>query len=494
MDFLQLLGGTDLYWFLAECNDVGLHFLIVLGCIYALSGLDDFFVDLVAWLGGCWPRRLLVGETDQMFGKEEKAIAIVVPAWEEWEIIARMLSNNASRIHYENYHFFVGVYPNDPKTKAEVLAVSQASANIHAVVNDRSGPTSKGQVLNHTIERIFEHERERGNEFDAILMHDAEDVIHPLSLKLVNHYLDRYDFVQIPVFSLHRSFGQLVAGTYIDEFAESHTKDLLVRSKLGAAVPSAGVGTALSRGLVEHLRRQNEGQVFGESSLTEDYELGIRAHDVPAAAHFACVYYEDTRTGERDFIATREYFPKTFRQSVRQKTRWIAGIVFQGARNLKWRGGLANRYFLARDRKAVFTNLATLLGYLNLAYVALYAWLLDPLPLKTVFGWCAVSILFGVNVFFMCNRVLQRHICVTRVYGALGALPIIVRWPLAIIINAYASLRAIRQHAVALVGGRKIAWAKTSHEIPDTFEPAPRLAELVLSPAEPASTRVGGQR
>jgi len=88
------------------------------------------------------------------------------------------------------------------------------------------------------IEKIFEYERMRRVKFDAFLMHDAEDVIHPLSLKLANHLLDRFDFIQIPVFSLHCSFRQLVAGTYIDEFAEAHTKELLVRAKLGAAVPS----------------------------------------------------------------------------------------------------------------------------------------------------------------------------------------------------------------------------------------------------------------
>jgi len=233
------------------------------------------------------------------------------------------------------------------------------------------------------IEKIFEYERMRRVKFDAFLMHDAEDVIHPLSLKLANHLLDRFDFIQIPVFSLHCSFRQLVAGTYIDEFAEAHTKELLVRAKLGAAVPSAGVGTALSRSLVERLRRENGGQVFSESSLTEDYELGIRAHRMAAAAHFACVWCRDAQSGRRDFVATREYFPKTFRRSIRQKTRWVTGIAFQGSRSLRWPGGWANRYFLARDRKAPLMNLATLLGYVILASVGLYAWLLDPIPLHS---------------------------------------------------------------------------------------------------------------
>jgi adsorption protein B len=494
MESVSSLGGVDLRSFLSECNAVGLYFLIVLGCIYAISGLDDFFVDMVAWLGGCWPQRLAPERTEQILRSDEKAIAIVVPAWEEWEVIARMLNGNVSRIDYKNYHIFVGVYPNDSATIAEVRSASHASSHVHAVVNDRPGPTSKGQVLNHTIDWLLEREREYGIEFAAILMHDAEDVIHPLSLKLVSDSLDRHDFIQIPVFSLQRSFQHLVAGTYIDEFSESHTKDLLVRTKLGAAVPSAGVGTAIARGLIDQMRRQNDGKLFNELSLTEDYELGLRAYSAKAAAHFSCVWYEDKRTGRREFIATREYFPKTFRQSVRQKTRWITGIVFQGARNLGWRDGLVNCYFLARDRKAVLTNLATLLGYVTLAMVALYAWLIDPLPMRSAFGSRLVAILFAVNVFFMGNRILQRHICVYRVYGALAVLPVILRWPLAIIINACANFRATWQHAMSLARGKEIAWAKTSHEIPETLEAAPKLADLVApSPVQPASSS-GGQR
>jgi adsorption protein B len=489
MEYLPLLNGRGellhlAFHLLAGWNSVLLQVLIILGCIFLVSGLDDLFVDLVAWLRVCRPKGLSERQIDELGWQEEKAIAIIVPAWEEWDVIARMLTGNASRIQYWNYHFFVGVYPNDPKTQAEVRMASQVYRNIHAVANTRPGPTSKGQILNRTIEGILEYERRQGIEFDAFLMHDAEDVIHPLGLKLVNHCLDQADFVQIPVLSLPCPVRQLVAGTYIDEFAQAHLKELLVRAKLGAAVPSAGVGTALSRVLVKRLRRQNGGQVFNESSVTEDYELGIRAHDMRVCSHFACVWHKDARTDKRDFIATREYFPKTFRRSVRQKARWILGIAFQGSRNLRWTGGAANRYFLARDRKAPLTNLATLLGYLIFAYLLLYAWLLDPLPLRTLAETPACAALFGVNVFFMCNRLFQRTVCVAQVGGVRTALPVVIRWPLSIIINACASLHAIRQQAMAVLGGKQIAWAKTSHEIPDTLGPLPTPGEPSPTPNE----------
>ncbi len=50
-------------------------------------------------------------------------------------------------------------------------------------------------------------------------------------------------------------------------------------------------------------------------------------------------------------ICVREYFPDTFSTAVRQKSRWIIGIVFQGFKTHKWTSSLTLNYFLWRDRK-----------------------------------------------------------------------------------------------------------------------------------------------
>ena len=49
-------------------------------------------------------------------------------------------------------------------------------------------------------------------------------MLHPLELKYYNYLLPRMDFIQLPVTSLEREWYELVAGTYMDEFAEWHTK------------------------------------------------------------------------------------------------------------------------------------------------------------------------------------------------------------------------------------------------------------------------------
>lgn len=435
--------------------------LQILVVVYFVMGVDDVFIDLFALLGKLGPRELKCDDLDTLSNLPEKHLAIIVPAWKESSIIRRMLLGNCQRIAYQSYTFFVGVYPNDPDTLREVQLAAQQYPNIVPVINERNGPSSKGQILNHVAQHIVAR-IEQGESFDALIMHDAEDMIHPLGLHLMNRELNKASFIQIPIFSLLVDHKELVAGTYIDEFAELHTKDILVRGALGAAIPSAGVGTAIAMPLVRALQAQDD--LFRESTLTEDYDLGVRAKKLGFRCAFACYFF---RNGSRkEFIATREYFPKRFKRSVRQKTRWTVGIVLQGWRNLGWHGSSVDRFFLYRDRKGLIGNIASLCGYLLLLYLGLRAFDLVS-PHLNAGQW--LQILLWGNVIMMINRLWQRCYCVARVYGIQAALVVPVRWPICILINALAGANAIRQDIVAYLTKTTVAWAKTDHELPASF-------------------------
>ena len=178
-----------------------------------------------------------------------------------------------SKFMLEDFNKFIDEYTEILVEK--VKALERRYGNVHAVVNTKDGPTSKGQILNHVIGQVLLKEKELDLKFDAFLMQDAEDIMHEKVLQLLNLKLDRFDFIQVPIFSLDVNSKQLVAGTYMDEFAEKHTKDILVREFFGAAIPSAGVGTGLSRQLVLALREREGELVFNEKSLAEDYEFCI---------------------------------------------------------------------------------------------------------------------------------------------------------------------------------------------------------------------------
>jgi adsorption protein B len=114
-------------------------------------------------------------------------------------------------------------------------------------------------------------------EYEIIALHDAEDILHPLTLQVYNHYVpELLDMGQIPVFPLELPpLTHWVGNSYLDEFAELHVKDMYSREAIGGVVPSAGVGTAFSRASLEFLAERNGGGPFPEGSLAEDYLVGM---------------------------------------------------------------------------------------------------------------------------------------------------------------------------------------------------------------------------
>lgn len=453
---------------LLSINEAVLALVLTLSVIYFVSGLDDTFVDLVAYAFRLKPRRISRAQMRVIDSTPEKRIAVLIPAWDEGNVIDRMIHGNIRRIEYSNYHFFVGVYPNDPLTLQKVQALEKQYSNVHAVVNHKPGPTSKGQILNHVVNQVLAFEVSQRLQFHAFHMQDAEDLVHPKALKLVNSELDRFTFIQIPVFSLEVRATRLVAGTYMDEFAELHTKDILVREKLGAAVPSAGVGTTLSRQLVLQLIEHNRGFLFNEKTLTEDYELGVVSHSLGTRPHFACAYYLP-ESKNREYIATREFFPKTFSRAIRQKTRWTTGIAIQGWKHLGWRGSLFNRYFLARDRKGILTNFATLLGYPAVLFLSLSACSLESSPWDELLSSPPICLILFANLCFMLNRVVQRALSSYRVYGYRSLWSLLIRWPVGITVNALAGVRSVKHHVSTWFTDSALKWSKTEHELPECF-------------------------
>ena len=185
--------------------------------------------------------------------------------------------------------------------------------------------------------------------FRAMVLHDAEDVVHAAELRVFDHLIGRFDLVQLPVMPLPDPHSRWIAGHYLDEFAEAHTKDVIVREALGAAVPSAGVACAIARHQIAALARTKPGAPFDPTCFTEDYELGL--HVKRAGGRGALVRVRD-RQGA--LVATHEHFPHTLSAAVRQKSRWMLGIALDGWDRLGWAGDGADQYMLWRDRKPLF--------------------------------------------------------------------------------------------------------------------------------------------
>jgi adsorption protein B len=187
-----------------------------------VSGLDDLFITLVHLLQS--RRRFDRPSRRALRRKSQRPIAIFIPLWQEDGVIEQMLERNLASIDYHNYHIFAGIYPNDTPTLTAVERVARRHPRLHMAVCPHNGPTSKGDCLNWTWRRMQEYEEARGIRFRIIMTHDAEDVVHPKSLRTINWYSRDHEMVQIPVLPLPTPALEWTHGLYCDEFAEYQTK------------------------------------------------------------------------------------------------------------------------------------------------------------------------------------------------------------------------------------------------------------------------------
>lgn len=486
----------------------GLEYMAAtVAAIILLSSVDDLFIDVWYWTRKLWrrvtvERRYAPLTVEQLYARDEQPIAIMVPAWHEQDVIAAMIEDLVRVLDYRAYTVFVGTYQNDAATIAEVERMRHRYKHLHRVEVPHDGPTCKADCLNWLVQAIMHYEFEAGIEFAGIVMHDSEDVLHPVELKFFNYLLPRKDMIQLPVASLERHWFELVAGTYMDEFAEWHGKDLVVRESLAGAVPSAGVGTCFSRRAMRALVEQTEQQPFNTESLTEDYDIGARILKLGMQSIFPLFPVEFTtrRKGwfglgpEREIrmtmpLCVREFFPDTFRTAYRQRARWTLGIGLQGWALTGWSGSLANRYLLLRDRKGVVTAFVGMLAYLLAGQFMLFA-AASYFRIATRFfpspfidsGW--LQALLIANSIALVLRVTQRIIFTTRLYGWEHGVLSVPRMVIGNVINFMAVSRAWRLFIVHALTGRRLAWDKTMHDFPSNEglrDTRQELGELLVS-------------
>ncbi|MEO8100687.1 MAG: glycosyl transferase family protein [Acidobacteriota bacterium] len=454
--------------------------LAILGPLAAailISGIDDLFVDAawaLSWLKSkLRPAASLFPPGPRQLESAPRApIAIFLPLWQEHEVIAQMLQHNLASIRYPEYHIFAGCYPNDAATQQAVQAVASGFPNVHVAVCPHDGPTSKADCLNWIYQHMLLYEEQSKIRFAVVVTHDAEDLIHPEELSWINYYAARYDFVQTPVLPLATPFSEWTHGVYCDEFAEYHTRDMTVRASLGGFVPSCGVGTGYRREALVRLAESSSNHVFEPEALTEDYDnglrlkrLGCRQAFVPIAPH-----------GTADFVATREFFPRSFRAALRQRTRWVMGISLQSWEKFGWSGTLAETYWLWRDRKGLLTNPLSALANLVFFYG-----LLTAVWNRAAAGTIEIA---KITLALLCLRTVIRMGCVARIYGVPFALGVPLRAVYANVLNAAATFAAVGRFGWARWHGYPLTWLKTEHAYPHRstlLGHKRRLGEILIS-------------
>ncbi|HKX91911.1 MAG TPA: glycosyl transferase family protein [Sphingomicrobium sp.] len=433
------------------------------GAGFLLFAVNDVLVDAIYFARRIWRAITIYSRYPRAFASGLETvgkpgfIAIFVPAWDEAAVIAPMLRSTLKRLEYHNYTIFVGYYRNDPATAAAIASVQDA--RIEAVEVQADGPTTKADCLNYLYDALIDYEVSTGVSARAVVLHDAEDVVHPLELKLFDSLIDRAAVIQLPVLPLPDPSSRWISGHYCDEFAEAHIKELVVREAVGAAIPLAGVGCAIARKPLAQLAATYEGKPFAGNSMTEDYEVGLRIGALGLKTIFVRI---PARMGERGVVASRGHFPATLGNAVRQKARWLGGIALSGWDRLGWGGGLGERWMRMRDRRGPLAALLLVAAY-SAALLWSQIWLAELLgaPIQARLDPALVTLL-TINAWLLAWRVLMRACFTASAYGFAEGLRSIPRLFVGNVVAMLAAGRAISVH----VGGGAKRWDKTRHIFP----------------------------
>ena len=437
------------------------HELLLFAGVFFLIGLaDELLVDFAwAWLRVTGRARTLrIHRDNHRRATLAGPAALLIPAWQEERVLATTIAHALAAWPQDTLRLYVGCYRNDVATAEAILAGTRADARVRLVVHDRDGPTTKADCLNRLYAAMEADERRYGMHFRMVLQHDAEDMVDPAALALLDAALERADFVQLPVLPQPQPASRWIGSHYCEEFAEAHAKAMVVRGELGVGMPAAGVGCAFSRPLLgaiaAEMRREGP---FSTDSLTEDYELGLKIRAAGGTAWFLRARGEDGR-----LVATRACFPPTLSQAVRQKARWVHGISLQGWDRLGWSGGVAERWMRLRDRRGPFAALVLFAAYLLLGLSAVL-WLCELSGLGR--PWQPSGLLAAVlwaNLASFAWRALLRFAFTAREYGWAEGARAVLRIPSANVIAIMAGRRAFAAYLASLLGARP-QWEKTPH-------------------------------
>lgn len=437
------------------------HELILFAAAFFLIGaLDELALDFTyVWLrvtGRVKTPR--IDEEEFLSRPLSGRCAVFIPAWREQDVIAVTIRHALEAWPQEDLRLYIGCYREDLATLAAAMQGCRGDRRVRIVVHDRAGPSCKADCLNRLYRALQEDEAREGVAARMVVLHDAEDMVDPVALPLIDAAMGGADFVQLPVLALPHAASPLVSGHYSDEFAEAHAKAMVVRSALGKGIPGAGVGCAIERGWLDRLDKERGGAgPFATGALTEDYELGLQSAALGARGLFLRV-----RTTRGRLIATRAYFPSSMQAAIRQKARWINGIAFQGWDRLGWRGPPTAMWMQLRDRRGPLAAFLLALAYLLVVVAGLELVLAHAGLVVSPLLSPALQTMLWLNLAALVWRLLARSLFTAREFGLVQGLLAIPRVIVSNTVAIVAARRALFAYARSLRGAG-VAWDKTEH-------------------------------
>ncbi|AEJ44511.1 glycosyltransferase family 2 protein [Alicyclobacillus acidocaldarius] len=262
-----------------------------------VTGLVALY-QIVLSVYGIWHRRRPITHAPQ------KRFAVIIPAHNEECVIGPLLES-LKRQTYPAHLYDVHVIA-DNCTDGTAERARAHGAIVH--VRENRAEQGKGYAIEWMLSRL----KEMGARYDAIVMFDADNLVHPDFLSIMNDHLCSGDRVIQGYLDTKNPFDSWISVSLAISYWFDNRLWQYARARLHLPCTLGGTGLCIDYPLLQEMGWKATG-------LTEDLEFGIRCVRrgiIPVWAHDARVYDEK---------------PTSFAASFRQRLRWQQGH-FQCAR------------------------------------------------------------------------------------------------------------------------------------------------------------------
>ncbi len=223
--------------------------------------------------------------------------AIVIAARNEAKVVGDLIKSLKSQ-NYPNDLYDIYTFVNNTKDDTFDVAKKAGSKAINVNVPVKS----KGDVLKFAFDKL------KNKDYDAYIIFDADNVVHPDFLKLMNNtYLSGYKVAQGRKDSKNIEDNWLSASHSIFYYIQNFFFNK-ARMKIDSAAAINGTGFMVAKEIID-----NDG--FEPKTITEDIELSIQC----VLKGYKIAYVEDAITYDEQVLK--------FMDSWHQRSRWSKGII-----------------------------------------------------------------------------------------------------------------------------------------------------------------------
>ena len=262
--------------------------MVPLQIIILLFTLYYFFIGFC----GMWRRK------ENKILTPQKTFAVIVAAHNESAVIGQLLQNLKSLEYPKDLYDIYVIADNCDDNTAEI------AHDYGCIVCERHHPTkkSKGFAMEWMFERLFKMEKK----YDAVVVFDADNLVHPRFLLEMNNRLLKGDRIIQGYLDAKNPYDTWISGTFAIAFWVIDHISHLAKTNIGLSAVRGGTGMCIATDVLER-------HGWRATCLTEDMEFTMKslAEGIKTTwAHDAIVYDEK---------------PLTFMQSWRQRKRWAQG-------------------------------------------------------------------------------------------------------------------------------------------------------------------------